>query len=85
MRVQPTLQLPNHPHIFAAGDIIEWLEEKQAMKAMAHAPLIVQNIVTVLNSNGQPSLKPYKTGTEMIVLTNGAVSSSYISCLRSSY
>ncbi|KAF9527239.1 hypothetical protein CPB83DRAFT_856608 [Crepidotus variabilis] len=69
VRVQPTLQLVNHPRIFAAGDVIEWKEEKQLMKAMAHAPIIAQNVLAMVN--GTNKLKPYKTSMEMIVLTNG--------------
>ncbi|KAF9531421.1 FAD/NAD(P)-binding domain-containing protein [Crepidotus variabilis] len=69
VRVQPTLQVTGHPRIFAAGDIIEWKEEKQALKAGNHAKVIITNILSLLNGSGK--LKEYKSGFEMIILTDG--------------
>jgi thioredoxin reductase len=37
-----------HPYIFAGGDVIEWKEQKQAGKALGHAPIIVKNVLAVL-------------------------------------
>ncbi|KAF7339304.1 FAD/NAD(P)-binding domain-containing protein [Mycena sanguinolenta] len=68
IKVNPTLQLPKHPDIFAIGDAINYVEQKQVMKAMAHASIVVGNIVAHLS--GKP-LKPYKGSSEMIVVTNG--------------
>ncbi|KAF8189787.1 FAD/NAD(P)-binding domain-containing protein [Mycena galopus ATCC 62051] len=68
VKVKPTLQLLNHPNIFAAGDIVEWKEQKQAIKAGAHAKIVTQN---VLNSINGKALKSYSTAFEAVVLTNG--------------
>ena len=72
MKVKPTLQFADHPCIFAMGDIIDWKEEKQAMKAMSHVSIVANNVLSVL---GQKSgLKNYKGTYEIILLTNGKVS-----------
>ncbi|KAF7347672.1 FAD/NAD(P)-binding domain-containing protein [Mycena venus] len=68
IKVKPTLQLLNHPDIFALGDAVNIAEQKQVMKAMAHAGVAVGNIIA--HVSGKP-LKPYKGSTEMIVITNG--------------
>lgn len=70
VKVKPTLQLPAFSNIFAAGDIIEWKEQKQAAKAMNHGKLVTANILSYL-TGGQ--LKKYSTGPEMIIVTNGKV------------
>ncbi|KAG1757169.1 hypothetical protein EDB19DRAFT_1656189 [Suillus lakei] len=69
VKIQPTMQLPNHPSIFALGDIIDWTEQKQAAKLMWHVPIVVANIVSFLN--GVTPTKKYAGATEMIVITNG--------------
>ncbi|EFI27389.1 hypothetical protein CC1G_14860 [Coprinopsis cinerea okayama7 len=69
VKVKPTLQLPDHPRIFAAGDIIDWKEQKQAAKAPAHGAVVASNILTLLNGTGE--LVPYKGSTEIIVVTFG--------------
>ncbi|RDB27682.1 Apoptosis-inducing factor B [Hypsizygus marmoreus] len=68
IRVKPTLQLKDHDNIFAAGDVIDWNEQKQAAKSSGHGLLVAANIQALLNKG---ALKPYKGATEMIVLTNG--------------
>ncbi|KAK6992976.1 hypothetical protein R3P38DRAFT_3078635, partial [Favolaschia claudopus] len=68
VKVKPTLQLHDYPNIFAAGDIVDWREQKQAIKAQDHAKIVVKNIVN--HFNGAP-LKTYKTAFEAIFLTNG--------------
>ncbi|KAJ7487851.1 FAD/NAD(P)-binding domain-containing protein [Mycena latifolia] len=68
VKVKPSLQLLNYPNIFAAGDIIEWDEQKQAIKSSAHAQLVTKNIVSYIK--GAP-LKSYSTAFEAMVLTNG--------------
>ncbi|KAJ7662014.1 hypothetical protein DFH06DRAFT_1191300 [Mycena polygramma] len=68
VKVKPTLQLFNYPNIFAAGDAIEWKEQKQALKCYAHAKVIVKNVASY--SKGAP-LKNYTTGFEAIIVTNG--------------
>ena len=69
--VRPTLQLKSHDNIFAAGDVIEWKEQKQSTKAGSHGALAAGNILAFLNKK---KLKEYKGSTEMIVLSNGKVS-----------
>jgi len=68
IKVNPTLQLAKHPDIFALGDAINVVEQKQVMKASAHAGIVAGNIIAYLS--GKP-LKPYKGSLEMIVVTNG--------------
>jgi hypothetical protein len=72
VKVQPTLQLLNHPSIFAVGDIMEWTEQKQAAKLRWHVPIAVANILGFLN--GATLTKKYTGAPEMIVITNGRVS-----------
>ncbi|KAF7289860.1 Apoptosis-inducing factor [Mycena indigotica] len=79
VKVQPTLQLLDFPNVFAAGDIVEWPEQKQAIKAQDHAALVAKNVLLFVNSK---QLKNYKTAFEAIVLTNGRASgSSYFGVL----
>lgn len=59
------------------GDIIDWKEEKQAFKAMAHVPIIVENVMALVN--GKSKFKEYKGSYEMISLTNGRVRGFYFS------
>lgn len=68
VKVKPTLQLLNYPNIFAAGDIVDWNEQKQAIKAGAHAQLVTKNVISYIKG---ASLKTYSTAMELIVLTNG--------------
>lgn len=71
VKVLPTLQLPSNPSIFALGDIIDWNEQKQAFKSYSHGSVITANILSLLN--GSKAQKEYKTGTEMMIVTNGKV------------
>jgi NADH dehydrogenase FAD-containing subunit len=66
------LQLQDYNNIFAGGDVIEWKEQKQAAKAGPHGTLIANNILALL---GGRKMKEYKGAFEMIVATNGRVSS----------
>ncbi|KAJ7446462.1 FAD/NAD(P)-binding domain-containing protein [Mycena galericulata] len=68
IKVKPTLQLLQHPDIFALGDAINTVEQKQIMKANAHAGIIIANIIAYLSGK---ALKPYKGSPEMIIVTNG--------------
>jgi len=68
VKIRPTLQLPSYSNIFAAGDVIDYKEQKQAAKAGAHAAVVVANIIALLKG-GQ--LKPYKGSPELIAITNG--------------
>lgn len=69
--MEKSLQLPNHPAIFAVGDIIDWEEQKQAAKANGHAPVVVANIADLLA--GRSVRKEYGGFPEMIMITNGKV------------
>ena len=72
VKVLPTLQLIDRPSIFAIGDIIDWKEQKQAFKSTGHASTVAANILSLLN--GSQAQKNYKTGAEMMIVTNGKVS-----------
>ncbi|KAJ7438338.1 hypothetical protein FB451DRAFT_1152111 [Mycena latifolia] len=68
VKVKPTLQLVDYPNIFAAGDIVDWKEQKQALKATAHAKTVTKNVLSLINGG---ALKSYGTLLEAISLTNG--------------
>ena len=72
VKVLPTLQLQSHESIFALGDILDWTEQKQGFKAGGHTAVIVPNILSILN--GSKPQKNYKSGPEVILITNGKVS-----------
>jgi NADH dehydrogenase FAD-containing subunit len=69
--VKPTLQLADHPRIFAAGDIIDWNEQKQAAKVDAHAGVVTANVLSIIG--GKDATTQYKGSSELIVVTNGKV------------
>ncbi|TFK21365.1 FAD/NAD(P)-binding domain-containing protein [Coprinopsis marcescibilis] len=69
VRVTPTLQVFRHPRILAAGDIIEWDDQKQMIKYPAHAGVITHTVLDVLN--GRDPNHFYKGSYERIVISNG--------------
>ncbi|KAF8648461.1 hypothetical protein AX16_006264 [Volvariella volvacea WC 439] len=69
VKVKPTLQLVNHPQIFAAGDIIDWKEQKQVGKCMGHSSVVAANVLSLLSD--KPVQKMYKGTPEMIFICNG--------------
>ena len=71
VKVEKTLQLSSRPAIFAVGDIVDWEEQKQATKAIGHAPVVVANIVNLLA--GRPVRKEYGGFPEVIAIANGKV------------
>ena len=75
VKVKSTLQLPDHPDIFAMGDMIDWPEVKQSLKANRHSLIVSANVLNYLN--GKP-LKEYKGSTEVLVLTGGKVCASKV-------
>jgi NADH dehydrogenase FAD-containing subunit len=72
VKIKPTMQLLNHPSIFALGDIIDWTEQKQIAKLIWHVPVVVANVASFLN--GVAPMKKYAGASEIIVITNGKVS-----------
>ncbi|EKM48363.1 uncharacterized protein PHACADRAFT_109059, partial [Phanerochaete carnosa HHB-10118-sp] len=74
VKVKPTLELPDHPGVFAAGDIIDWHEQKQALKSGSHMSVVVPNLLSFLR--GQSQKKVYKGSTEMIVVPIGRLHGS---------
>lgn len=71
IKVEPTLQLLKHPEIYAVGDVVDYPEQKQYMKAVNHANIVAANIIASIQNK---PLSPYKGSTEMIVITIGKVS-----------
>lgn len=67
--MKPTLQLQSHPDIFAAGDAIDWNEQKMMAKYPKHADVVVANVVSYLKNGSTPRI--YAGQSELIVLTNG--------------
>jgi len=57
--------------VFAAGDIIDWPEEKQFGKTVGQAAVVAENIVSYLAD--KPLRKEYTGSPEAIILTNGKV------------
>jgi apoptosis-inducing factor 2 len=81
IKVEPTLQLPGYPRIFAGGDVIDWAEQKQAGKTHAHAAVIANNILALLGS--KKSTIQYKGSPESVLVTNGKV--WFLSLLTSAF
>ncbi|KAI0329007.1 FAD/NAD(P)-binding domain-containing protein [Cubamyces sp. BRFM 1775] len=69
VRVSKNLGIPGHPGIFAAGDIIDWPEQKQAHKAVEHVPVVVANVLSYLE--GKALREEYKGSPETIVIPVG--------------
>jgi len=69
VRVSPQLQVQGHPSVFAAGDIVDWPEEKQFGKTVGQASVVAENIISYLAN--KPLRKEYTGSPEAIILTNG--------------
>lgn len=57
--------------MFAAGDIVEWDEQKQFGKTGGQANVVAGNIISYLAN--KPLKKQYAGSPELIILTNGKV------------
>lgn len=80
IKVAPSLQLPQFPEIFAAGDATDWDEQKQIAKAYGHVAVVAANILAM--TKGQPPAATYKGSREMVVITFGPNGGSgYLSIL----
>ena len=71
VKVKPTLELLDHPGVYAVGDILDWPEQKQAGKVGGHAGVVAANLVSFLSGNAQ--VKVYKGMPEIIVIPIGKV------------
>lgn len=71
VRVNAFLEVVGHPGVFAAGDIIDWEEQKQAVKANTHAGIVAANVLSFLE--GKPLKKKYKGSPELIIIPLGKV------------
>ncbi|KAI0629807.1 FAD/NAD-P-binding domain-containing protein [Trametes polyzona] len=70
VRVNDNLEVIGHPGVFAAGDITDRKETKQASKAHRHVPVVVANVISYLQ--GEPPKRAYKGLPESIVITLGS-------------
>ncbi|KAI9065974.1 FAD/NAD(P)-binding domain-containing protein [Trametes sanguinea] len=69
VKVDAHLEVPRHPGVFAAGDIIDWPEEKQSHKAVEHVPVVFANVLSRLE--GESPRKVYKGSPETLVIPVG--------------
>ncbi|KAF8625977.1 hypothetical protein AX17_006701 [Amanita inopinata Kibby_2008] len=69
VRIDPAFRLLLHKRIFAAGDVIEWEEQKQLSKALAHADMIAKNVMSTLKGVDPTAI--YKGSREIISLSIG--------------
>ncbi|KAI0671198.1 FAD/NAD-P-binding domain-containing protein [Trametes maxima] len=74
VRITEHLEIPGHPGVFAAGDIIDFKERKQAAKAGRHARVVIPNIISFLE--GKPLKSSYNGVPEMIVIPLGKTGGS---------
>jgi NADH dehydrogenase FAD-containing subunit len=61
VRVQPTLQLPGHPNVFAVGDVNDCGVEKTAQNARRQAAVAAANVVALSSGRGLAEYQPVAT------------------------
>lgn len=66
--VNEYLQLKNHENIFAAGDIIDIVEESLAANAVQHANVVAYNIKAIMKEG---ALKRYKSKHRTMLISLG--------------
>ncbi len=71
--VTPSLSLPGHPNIFAAGDITALPELKLGIWAGKHAKTVIANLRALLQNPARAKLRTYNpaTGNRMMLVTLG--------------
>lgn len=83
LMVNPDMRVKGHANIFAIGDISDVKEMKQGYLAQIHADIVAKNIKLLMN--GKDKLTPYKSGTQMAIVTQGKKEGvAQISCLTMS-
>ena len=63
-----SLQVKNHPHIFAGGDITALQEEKTAQTAEKHADVIAHNVIAAIKNK---KMKTYAPKQRLMVISLG--------------
>ncbi len=69
IRVDPTLQVIGHPHVYAIGDITDVRESKRADAARQQARVVISNISRQLE--GDPAEVTYQPTKEWVILPLG--------------
>jgi len=71
VNVKSTLQVQGYNQIYAMGDMIEWVEQKQSLKYYYHGPVVTKNVMDSIQGR-RPTVE-YKGMSEMIFLSIGRV------------
>ena len=79
VKVTNTLQLESHPNIYAIGDVNDWSEQQQVVKAMKHAEIAAANILSQVK--GSLANKKYTNQPELIVPINCKDSAYCLGCI----
>ncbi|PFH45970.1 hypothetical protein AMATHDRAFT_157112 [Amanita thiersii Skay4041] len=69
VRIDTAFRLLHHKRIFAAGDVIEWEEQKQLCKAYTHAEMVSKNVMAALRKEDPAAI--YKGSAEIMCLSMG--------------
>ena len=71
VKVTTTLQLVDHPHIFAIGDVLPCDEEKLAQNAEIHADVVAKNIKLIDEGKPPSLLHHYDPSPKMMLISMG--------------